>query len=268
MNVVLNKSACAIVAGSLICVCVLLGEQAPAPPTAEVTSKDTPLTFKSGVNLVPVPVVVRDGKGHVIGNLGRDDFQLFDNGKLQMISKFSVEKLATDAAEPAASPTQPVKPTVSGETLVDANPEGIANRFVAYVFDDMHMSQADLVFTRDAVRHQIDSVAPAMERTGIYTVSGKPVQDFTRDKEKLHSAIAAINVSRAAGTMTDLQNACPPMNLYMADQIHVENNPDALVMAAHTAAVRGATHLILPQQIIRGCRDGKECRNGRHIRLQ
>jgi len=67
-----------ILAGYLLC--ALLSAQAPAPPAAEVTSKDAPFTFKSGVNLVPVPVVVRDSRGHAAGNLAADDFQLFDNG--------------------------------------------------------------------------------------------------------------------------------------------------------------------------------------------
>ena len=79
--------------------------------TAEVTTKDSPVTFTSGTNLVPVTVVVRDGGGHAVGNLRLDDFQLFDNGKPQMISKFSVEKLAKDPEvtqqKPSPNPAAP-----------------------------------------------------------------------------------------------------------------------------------------------------------------
>src|SRR6185437_15053403 len=88
------KPSRGILAGFLLC--AVLSAQTPSPPTAEVTSKDAPFTFKSGVNMVPVPVVVRDSGGHAVGNLGAGDFQLFDNGKPQMISKFSVEKLTND----------------------------------------------------------------------------------------------------------------------------------------------------------------------------
>ena len=35
--------------------------------------------------------MVRDRDGHVVSNLGKDDFQLFDNGKRQEIASFSVE---------------------------------------------------------------------------------------------------------------------------------------------------------------------------------
>ncbi len=127
-----------------------------------------------------------------------------------------------------------------------ANPDGIANRFVAYVFDDMHMSLSDLVYTRDAVSRRIDSVSPAMERTAIYTISGKPLQDFTGNKEMLHSALAAINASRAIATTSGQQNSCPPMTFYVGDQIYSKNNQDALGIAAHKAAK--CAQLILPPQ--------------------
>ncbi len=57
-----------------------------------MSSHDAPATFSTKVNLVMVPVVVRDGKGKAIGTLQKEDFQLFDKGKPQVISRFSVEK--------------------------------------------------------------------------------------------------------------------------------------------------------------------------------
>ena len=55
----------------------------------EVSSQETPVTFSSRVNLVSVPVVVRDKAGRAVGNLRQEDFQLYDKGKLQIITKFS-----------------------------------------------------------------------------------------------------------------------------------------------------------------------------------
>ena len=57
---------------------------------AEISTQDTGTTFKLRVNLVQVHVVVRDGKGNPIPNLQREDFQIFDQGKLQPISVFAV----------------------------------------------------------------------------------------------------------------------------------------------------------------------------------
>src|SRR5271169_5918526 len=106
--------------------------------TPEMTSHDAPATFSTRVNLVMVPVVIRDAKGKAIGTLQKEDFQLFDKGKPQVISKFSVEKATDEAAlEKAAGPTAEAKP-----------PAPIAQRFVIYLFDDVHLKTQDLIQAR------------------------------------------------------------------------------------------------------------------------
>src|SRR5438105_2034974 len=65
----------------------------PANPNApEMATHDEATAFKSRVNLVMVPVVVRDLQGRAVGQFTREDFHLFDKGKPQEITKFSVEK--------------------------------------------------------------------------------------------------------------------------------------------------------------------------------
>src|SRR5215467_5474882 len=60
-------------------------------PVQEVSSHDTPATFRVRVNNVLVRVVVRDAKGKVVPNLKKEDFQLYDGRKLQTISSFTVD---------------------------------------------------------------------------------------------------------------------------------------------------------------------------------
>ncbi len=71
------------------------GEPAPVSKQdpAEVTSRVAPAVFKSSANLVQVPVVVRDRQGLAVGNLRAEDFQLSDNGKPQLISRFAIEQI-------------------------------------------------------------------------------------------------------------------------------------------------------------------------------
>src|SRR6202453_3065037 len=93
LRLIITVSACAV----MIC------PAQPTQTTAEMTQRDAPFTFSTGVNLVLVPVVVRDREGRAIGTLKKEDFQLFDKGKLQEISKFSIEK----AEAPPALPDTP-----------------------------------------------------------------------------------------------------------------------------------------------------------------
>jgi len=70
----------------------------------EIASHEGAITFSSKVNLVSVPVVVRDAEGRAVGNLKQDDFQLFDKGKLQVITKFPLRKAKLLRSRPTHMP--------------------------------------------------------------------------------------------------------------------------------------------------------------------
>src|SRR6266700_1686809 len=71
----------------------MLAQTSPKAP-AEMTTRDEPAMFQARVNLVIVPVVVRDRQGKAVGNLKQEDFQLFDRGKPQYIARFIMETAA------------------------------------------------------------------------------------------------------------------------------------------------------------------------------
>ncbi len=60
-----------------------------APPPAATTAT----TFRVNVNLVLVEVGVHDEHGRAVGNLTREDFHVFEDGKEQEIAAFSHEEL-------------------------------------------------------------------------------------------------------------------------------------------------------------------------------
>jgi hypothetical protein len=110
-------------------------------PNDEIVSRDSPAPFKVRVNLVLVRVVVRDNNGKVVTNL-KQDFQLADNRKLQIISSFSMETPASHV--PTVKMDSP-EPTSRG-TPVKA-PE-LPQRFVTLFFDDLHLSTQDALLSR------------------------------------------------------------------------------------------------------------------------
>ena len=220
-------------AGSLcLCAVVAFGQT----PTAEVTTKDTTVTFRSGTNLVPVSVVVRDRNGRAVGNLAIEDFQLFDNGKAQLISKFSVEKMAEDAAAVAAPKASAPTPAASG-ALADANPDGIPDHFTAYLFDDLHLNVGDLGRARAAAKKQIGASMRPLSRAAIYTTSGHTTQEFTADRDKLDAALDAITANAALTEDAARNNACPPIEYYSADRIY--NKHDLSVWATYATDAQG-----------------------------
>jgi VWFA-related protein len=190
-----------------------------AKPQSEMATKDEPALFKSRVNLVQVPVVVRDRQGKAIGTLKKEDFQLFDKGKPQYIARFSVEKAS---GKPKTGEGVPV---TRDEKSPDAPPTDTPDRFIAYLFDDIHSKFNELAQTRDAVRRQIDNGLRTTDRVAIYTTSGQTVQDFTDDRDELHRVLAALRPRPVTGQGS---NRCPNMTYYFADQIINKHDTQAL----------------------------------------
>lgn len=183
---------------------------------SEMSTQDTGTTFKLRVNLVQVHVTVRDGKGNLIPNLKREDFQLFDQGKLQPITVFAVEtresrkEKALAAAKTQADASDP-----------DATKTVLPDRFVAMEFDDIHLSVEDAVYTRKSAQAFLESLAPT-DRVGIFTTSGEVTQDFTADiallKQKLLGIIPRPKVGHTSTT------DCPDVSPYVADLVQNRND--------------------------------------------
>lgn len=82
MRHALLSSLCAVLA------CTVAFAQAPGTldPSKEAPKPDQNATFNVGVNVVVVPTTVRDRDGNVVDGLQLQDFELYDNNKLQKIT--------------------------------------------------------------------------------------------------------------------------------------------------------------------------------------
>lgn len=197
----------------------------PAAPvgrdTAEMSSRDLPAVFHQNVNLVMVPVVVRDRQGRCIGNLHREDFQLFDQGKPQVIARFSVEKRGERPAAKKESPGEGVETNPQ-----EAGPPVVApERFVAYLFDDVHLEFGNLAQARAAaIKHLATSLQPT-DRAAVFSTSGQTVLDFTDDRKALTDTLLRL---RPSGELNKTANECPNLSYYVADLIRNKNDRQAL----------------------------------------
>jgi VWFA-related protein len=210
--------------------------QAPASG-GEVTSRDTPATFKVRVNLVLVRVVVRDSDGKAIANLKQEDFQLFDNRKAQSIVTFSMETPQTRVVKnvdttPASGPPDAAAPAGPATPAAQANVSGVAQRFVAMVFDDINLSMEDSTFVRKSAERFLSKLAPS-DRVAMFSTSGQVSRDFTNDREALERALLGVIPRPLAQSRTT--HNCPDISYYQADLMENKGDQQARAIAAEDA---------------------------------
>jgi VWFA-related protein len=192
------------------------------PTAPEIGTTETQVTFTSGVNLVPVKVVVRDKRGRAVGGeLKQSDFILADRGKEQTISRYSLERQDRTEAQVTAE-----RVDEAGRPVFQPRPERpavIPERFLAYIFDDVHTDISDLIRAREAAVKQMVEVMDPSTRVAVYTTSGQTQLDFTDDQEAVADKIRSIRRWSADQAETD----CPPLNYYWASLVLNGNDPEA-----------------------------------------
>jgi VWFA-related protein len=214
--------------------------QSAPPENPEINLHEAQATFSSRANLVMVPVVVRDARGKTVGTLRQADFQLFDKGKRQPITRFSLEKAGGTPEDPKPSVTElPPDPTAASA------PFPLAEHFVAYLFDDLHMTVSELLEARTAATRHFEQPPPdpkqyAGTRFAILTTSGRSTLDFTDDRTKLRETLAKLQPR----TSNQPERDCPQISYYLADLIENKNDQQALAVAI--AAAHACTTVVLP----------------------
>jgi len=181
------------------------------------------------VNLVLVRVVVRDSSGKVVTSLKKEDFQLSDNRRAQVISTFSTETPESHKLAPTTAP--PPNSDGSGPGDTAAAIAALPQRFVAVVFDDTNMLIDDTVWVRSAATRLFASLAPT-DRVGIYSTSGQVTQEFTQEHARLQESLLRV-VPRPLAAGGNGFHECPEISYYQADQI--ENKQDSQALAVATA---------------------------------
>ena len=195
--------------------------------SSEVSTRDTPPTFKVRVNLVLVRAVVRDAKGNPVNGLKKEDFVLTDNRKPQVISTFSIEtpeshKVASSATDKTAEGSGDSSPDIAA----------LPQRFIAVVFDDTDMLMQDTMWVRNSADRLLSSLA-ASDRVGFYSTSGQVTTEFTQDHDALKQTLLQV-VPRPTIGSTGTHD-CPEISLFQADEIVNKSNVQAMDVATEDA---------------------------------
>jgi VWFA-related protein len=171
---------------------------APAPAGGAIVLKMTS-------RLVDVGVVVVDKKGHPVGDLKPEDFELLDNGRKQEIKFFS-EIVGTAAGEGAAATGNPSGATGELDRTFSNRPDDTSGTGTGTVkpaaategdstillLDESHISWDDLSNARREMLKFLNALAPG-ERVGLYTLTGLGFRVLTEATSDHAALIARLN---------------------------------------------------------------------------
>jgi len=128
-----------------------------------------PFKIEVKVNSVLVPVVVRDAEGRSVVDLRREDFQLFDQDKPQAISGFTIQRrMGIENRGPA------VEGGISSITpsTAPAPPTRIPERFIVFLFDDLHLDPGDLLRIKKVATKMLAESLNDSDMAAVVTTSG------------------------------------------------------------------------------------------------
>lgn len=187
-----------------------IGQDARRPGRSKVPEFERNIS----VNYMLVDVIVTDGRGNYVRNLSKDDFEVFENGKLVTLQSL-------DEYQMGVSPTETVADMAQGELVQQQPPRNIIILMDLFYSSSYGIKRAVEV-AEDFV---VDRIQPGDRVMVIsYFNSMKIVQPFTSDKNLV---IKAMNESGfSADGRTARQNAAAsnslPMNPGLAEEVSVE----------------------------------------------
>ena len=166
--------------------CVLTAALAAPVPTAfSAQERQEPLVFGTQVELVAIPVFVKDKKGAPIRGLTAEDFEIRDEGKRMPIVAF--HEIEIDAEGPR--PRMPSRETAA-----------VAQRQFLLLFDLSFSSPGGIVRSRSAAAEFLAEHLTPDDLAAVATYSAnaglKMLVGFTTDRQQLSRATESLGVLR------------------------------------------------------------------------
>src|SRR5580765_4186957 len=148
------------------------------------TGQQTP-TFRVNVENVEVDAVVTDRDGQFVRGLTKEDFQIFEDGKSQAISTFSVVDIPVERLQRPLYAANPIEPDVK------SNERPFDGRIYIMVVDDLHTYFGRTPRVKAAAREFIQQHLGANDLMAVVhtAASSDASQEFTSNKRLLLAAV-------------------------------------------------------------------------------
>lgn len=179
------------------------------------------VTIRTEVQLVEVPVVVRDSRHKGVAGLKQSDFTLYDAGKKQQITAFTVETF-----EPHSTATAPSSATPSAPA--DTPKADSPRRLVAICLDDLNTDAESLQIAKKAARQFVQTSPAPGDRVAVVTTAWQHDIEFSDDVATLLARIDKVQNNSRVYDNVAMQ--CPPIKVYEAYLI--ANHLDESVLQA------------------------------------
>ncbi len=186
------------VSTALLTAAVLSAQTLPGP--------QDPPTFRSGVDLIEVDVIVTDRQGNPLRDLTKDDFEILEDGRSQTVRTFSLVDLPVPAR---TSTPQPGRLDLAPDTATNDRPEG---RTYVLLLDSPSTTDSPLGSTlvprlKQLARQFLGEAIRPGDDVAVVHVQGSTTdgQGFTTNHALIDRSIDRYGRGLAAGTVSSLQ---------------------------------------------------------------
>lgn len=168
-------------------VCLVAQSATPPASTSQVQPQSgqptaPPVEYAVDVSLVEVDAVVTDRDGHVIRDLRKEDFQVFEDGRPQVIDRVSFVEIPIQRVTPAAT---------ASVVDVQSNVRRFDGRLYVLLLDDLHTAASRSERLKTAARRFVEESLRPGDLAAVVHMSGAGGgnQDFTTDRRLLLASI-------------------------------------------------------------------------------
>jgi VWFA-related protein len=195
----------------------------------------SPVRLRTEVDVVEVPVVVRDGQHRAVAGLTKNSFEIYDTGVRQTITAFSEQRFT-----PHLDAGGGAMPAAAADVAV---PKGESRpRFVTLCFDDLNTDALALKPAKEAAERFVKTALAPGDRVAVVTTAQPQDSEFTGDVPKLVEQIAKVTTHRRF--TDDSAQQCLRIRPYEAYLI--ANNLDNEVLQAKMAECSACYHAPCP----------------------
>jgi VWFA-related protein len=167
-----------------VALAAVVAAQSQQAPSSQAPSPSTP-TFKAQVEYVEVDALVSDQQGQFVRTLTKDDFQVFEDGKRQTISTFSLVDIPVERYDRPLFSPHPI------DRDVQTNERPFDGRVYVMILDDLHVAPQRTPRVRAAARQFIERHLGANDLMAVIFTGGRAqdAQEFTSNKRLLLNAV-------------------------------------------------------------------------------